>query len=174
MAELHDYIAAQRDGLRIAADSIPRDRWHVHPGDDRWSVSEVLEHLATIEQRIAALIEKLVRDARANGLPVETEEGSTLDAVRLAQIQDRRVRIQSPPMGLPSGQKTPDELLAALDRSRAALTTAMAAADGLAIGTLSYPHLYFGPLTLYEWISFTGAHEARHAAQIREIGDALT
>ena len=32
----------------------------------------------------------------------------------------------------------------------------------------------FGPLDLYTWFAFIGAHEARHAAQIREIGAALT
>ncbi len=43
------------------------------------------------------------------------------------------------------------------------------AGDGLAIGTLSLPHPLFGPLTAYHWLAFVGAHEARHAAQIREI-----
>jgi hypothetical protein len=38
---------------------------------------------------------------------------------------------------------------------------------------VSWPHPRFGPLTGYQWIAFSGAHEARHAAQIREIAEQL-
>jgi hypothetical protein len=43
------------------------------------------------------------------------------------------------------------------------------ASDRLALGTLSMPHPLFGPLSAYHWLAFVGGHEARHAAQIREI-----
>ena len=42
-------------------------------------------------------------------------------------------------------------------------------ADGLAIGEVTAPHPFLGSLNLYQWLIFLGAHEARHAAQIREI-----
>ena len=38
-----------------------------------------------------------------------------------------------------------------------------------------YPHPLFGPLSAYHWFAFIAAHEARHAAQIREIvSDSVT
>jgi hypothetical protein len=46
--------------------------------------------------------------------------------------------------------------------------------DGLAFGTVSMPHPDFGPSSAYHWFAFVGVHKARHAAQIREIADALT
>ena len=33
-----------------------------------------------------------------------------------------------------------------------------------------HPHGALGPLTFFLWAAFVGAHEARHAAQIQEIG----
>ena len=35
------------------------------------------------------------------------------------------------------------------------------------------PHPVFGALDMYQWLLFVGAHEGRHADQIREIGEAL-
>jgi hypothetical protein len=31
------------------------------------------------------------------------------------------------------------------------------------------PHPVFGPMNLHGWIEFVAGHEARHAAQIREV-----
>jgi hypothetical protein len=46
------------------------------------------------------------------------------------------------------------------------------AGDGLAIGGVSFPHVYLGTLNLYQWVAFAAAHEFRHAAQVREIAQA--
>jgi len=43
------------------------------------------------------------------------------------------------------------------------------AADGLALGQVTMPHPLLGEMTAYEWLATLGTHEARHAAQIREI-----
>jgi hypothetical protein len=60
-----------------------------------------------------------------------------------------------------------------LERGGRAVREAAGAGDGLALGTVYHPHPQFGPLSLYQWIAFVGAHEGRHAAQIRETGEAL-
>jgi hypothetical protein len=38
----------------------------------------------------------------------------------------------------------------------------------LALATITHPHPALAPLSLYVWIAFAGAHEARHTQQIRE------
>jgi hypothetical protein len=45
----------------------------------------------------------------------------------------------------------------------------MLAGDGYALGEIVHPHPALGPLDMYGWMAFCGAHAARHAAQIREI-----
>lgn len=50
---------------------------------------------------------------------------------------------------------------------------ALRAGDGLALGTRFLPHRVFGQMPLYYFFAFVGAHEARHAAQIREISEQL-
>jgi hypothetical protein len=47
------------------------------------------------------------------------------------------------------------------------------ATDGLALGGVLATHPRLGSLNVYQWVLFVGGHETRHAAQIREIGEAL-
>ena len=44
---------------------------------------------------------------------------------------------------------------------------------GMPLGAVQQPHRILGELNLYEWIAFLGTHEARHAAQIRELAATL-
>jgi hypothetical protein len=46
-------------------------------------------------------------------------------------------------------------------------------ADGLALSEIVQPHPVLGPINLYQWIAFVGAHEARHAAQVMELRELL-
>jgi hypothetical protein len=55
------------------------------------------------------------------------------------------------------------------EATRRATREVLCGADGLALEQVHRPHVFFGPLNLYEWIGFLGGHAARHAAQIREI-----
>lgn len=41
--------------------------------------------------------------------------------------------------------------------------------DGLAFSGVLHPHPIFGMLDLYEWVHFIGAHDRRHAEQVREL-----
>jgi hypothetical protein len=36
-----------------------------------------------------------------------------------------------------------------------------------------FPHPAWGPLNLYQWLAFVGAHEARHLAQISALKETL-
>jgi hypothetical protein len=67
-----------------------------------------------------------------------------------------------------------DAAWAALERATMEVRASIAEGDGLALSTITHPHPLFGPLTLYDWIAFVGAHEARHAAQIRECVEVKT
>jgi hypothetical protein len=53
------------------------------------------------------------------------------------------------------------------------LQNALREGDGWALETLSAPHPRLGSLNLYQWVVFVAGHEARHTAQIREIGETL-
>ena len=163
--ELIDYLDTQRAALRKAYDAVPAGLRDRKPAPDRWSAANIVEHLAIVEGRIAGRFAGLIAEARANGLAAETATDPILPSVDLSKVGDRTTRINAPDPIQPTGL-TADAAWTALEASRAALKETLNAGDGLAIGTISSPHPLFGPMPLYQWYAFLGAHEARHTAQL--------
>lgn len=91
---------------------------------------------------------------------------STIDVGRFADRSRKFVFGGDPP----SASVDVDAGLRALAETRVAFKAAVMQGDGFDLSVPSAPHRAFGQLNLYEWIGFVGAHIARHADQIREIG----
>jgi hypothetical protein len=173
LAELVDYATAQRTALLVAVSTVPeplRDE-RIHTGT--WSIAEVLEHLHRVESGIARLLLRTIERGRAR-IPQEQETGSLLNCLDAYNLTRRDRRLLAPDPVAPRGDYTAAQGLAALALSREALLAAIRSGDGLALGQLTFPHPLLGSLDLYQWILFVGQHEARHAAQIAEIGRAPT
>ena len=171
--ELLDHLSTTHRLLLAAVEDVPvvlRDR---RPVPERWSVAEVLQHLAIVDGRIAANLTKRVAAARSDGIGPDREASAILPTIDLSRLRDRTTKVAAPPPILPL--ETLDEATARqrLERAHAALCQAVRASDGVDLGLLSTPHPLFGEMHLYQWIAFAGGHEVRHAAQITEIGDAL-
>jgi hypothetical protein len=167
--ELHEHLEETRAALLDAVQHVGRDRRDERPGDGRWTVGEVLDHVSRVEAGYARLLTKRVSDARAKGLSPETETSSILGSVESGPLTDRTRRLQAPEIVVPREGATVDEGLAALGSSRAAVRAALLDANGLAIGTLTQSHPFFGTMNMYQWGVFLGLHDLRHAAQIREV-----
>ena len=173
LTELLDYLDAQRTRVLAAASVLPLDRWAARPASDRWSVAEVAWHLHRVEKGIARLIAKRVAEARALGHPAEAETTSVLGTLDDRHVMDRNRRIQAPTHVAPNDVPDPATVQRQLDESRAMLRSAVAEADGLALGGITHPHPALGDIDLYQWILFVGQHEARHVEQIEETTSAL-
>jgi hypothetical protein len=163
-------LAADREALRAAVERVPpalRDR---RPGPERWSVAEVIEHLAIVEGRIAALLTQLI-----SGAPMMSGGDAPTGPVTLdrAVLRDRSQRITAPEPIRPTGQPDAQTAWASLEQSRSALLTTLGGAEGRDLAAVQRTHPRLGALNAYEWIASVGGHEERHTAQIHEIADAL-
>jgi len=151
-------------------DQVPPELRGQRPEPGRWSVAEILEHLAVVERRMTRFLTTQIEAARADGVEPESETSPILDSFNMALIVDRSTRrIVASEASIPSGELDADAAWEALEQSRAAFREAVLSGDGLALGGRTVPHPSLGPLNLYHWIAFAGGHEARHADQIREI-----
>jgi AcrR family transcriptional regulator len=173
LAELVDYATAQRAALLEAVSTVPEPLREVRIHSGTWSIAEVLEHLHRVESGIARLLARTIERGRQAGIPEERETGSLLNSLDAYDLSRRDRRLVAPDPVAPCGDCAAVQSLAALALSREALLAAIRSGDGLSLGELAFPHPLFGPLDLYQWILFVGQHEARHAAQIVEIGRAL-
>ena len=164
-------LATDHETLRAAVERVPLD-WRERRMDPaRWSVAEILEHLATIEKNMVALFTGFLAAAptlESAGLPHE------MDAELRAKLLDRTQSIEAPTFIQPSGSVDSETALRTLEGYRKELLATIATADRKDFAAVSRPHRVFGPLNGYQWLMTTAGHEARHAAQIAEIADHVT
>ena len=170
--ELLELLDETRAALLMAVAQVPEDRRDVRVADGRWTVGEILDHLHRVDASFARRLQKIVAEAKERGTPAETETSSVLGRLERAAVTDRSRRIESPEIVRPAPSARASDALAALHESRAAVRAGLAAASGLALGSIVLPHAVFGPLDMYQWTLFLGWHEVRHAEQIREIAEA--
>lgn len=168
--ELLEHLTTHRATLKAAVAHVAPYHKLPRSEDGRWSVGEVLDHVHRVESGFARLLTKRTAEARARGDAAETETSSIMGSVDSRLLIDRSRRIQAPEVVVPREGATVEEGLAALESSRAAVHRALDDASGLALGAISHTHPVFGPMNLYQWGLVLGYHDARHAEQIREIG----
>lgn len=161
-------LAADRAALLAAVERVPADLRSTRPAEGRWSVQDVLEHLALVEGRALMLLGALVADAP----PLEGAAGDPT-AVNRALLSNRAMKITAPEPIQPTGALTAGAALESLERTRAALLAAMDQAEGKDLSRVSRPHPALGPLDGYQWIGSLAGHEMRHTLQIDEIRAAL-
>jgi uncharacterized damage-inducible protein DinB len=171
--EVLNYLDTERNALREAVELVSPELRDQSPGPDRWSVAQVLQHLAIIEKRIAMGMTKWIADARAGELGPEIETSSILNSLPLQLIADRSQRRNAPEEVRPRGDIDAASAWTALEQTRAALRAAILTGDGLALSEVVQPHPVLGPINLYQWALFVGSHETRHTGQVREIAAQL-
>jgi hypothetical protein len=167
--ELLEYLEETRAAFLMAVSAVPGPWRDAKPEAGRWSLGEIVNHVAKVESSCVRLLTKKVVEARSRGHESETDSSSLLATFDTSRLRDRTRRIEAPPVVVPDEGASVDDALAALARSRAALRAALTDASGLALGTITFPHPALGLLNMYQWVLSIGGHDARHAEQVREL-----
>ena len=169
LAELAEHLALQRRTLLEIAAAVPGESWQTRPADDRWSVSEMFEHLYRVERGVGAVLAKRIAKARAEGHPAETETSSVLGTLERFLGSQLAGKLVAPELVAPTENPDRETAERLIGESRAALLAAMENGDGLALGEIRHTHLRLGEIDLYQWILFVAEHEKRHVAQLRDV-----
>ena len=164
------HLDANRVVLRAAVDSVSPELRETRQSPDRWSVAEVLEHLVRVEEQLTRFLGGKLSEARVSGqLVPATDDSPITGSLRHDRVIDRRRPVTAGERVLPRGEMDSATAWAALESARLKLHDVVMSVDGLNLETFTLPHPALGPINGYQWILFIGSHEARHAAQIREI-----
>ena len=165
-AKLVEYLTTTRDQVLAEAASLSEAQWNFKSGPDRWSVGEVVEHLALAEPFLFDLQQKTVSGPAATPEQLAAAKGK--DAVLLKAIPDRTQKAQAPePLQPKTRIGSRAEVLAAFkERRQKTLDYAGNTKDDLRARVGESP---LGPLDAYQWLLFLPAHTERHLAQIKEV-----
>jgi DinB superfamily len=157
------YLAATRDLLVESLKGLSAAQWNFKPAPDRWSIAEVMEHVAIVEDRVQEII-----DSMAQG-PADAADRDIkqVDAFVLAVIPMRHPKYKAPERVSPLSGRTGSEMLEKFLRSRVHTEELLRCSPDLRGRVL--PHPVFGPWDGYQWILAAGSHCARHTGQILEV-----
>jgi hypothetical protein len=168
LEEIYQAVDETRARLVARVADLSPEQLSFRPDAAQWNTAEVLEHLHLIETGLTRVIAGLTAQAEAAGA---TMDGKEFAPFSLAEFATRAAgqKFNAPEPFQPAGGKTLGELLPGLEQSRQALRALRPRLEQFDVTGFTYPHAAFGPLNGYQWLAFLGGHEARHAAQIKNI-----
>jgi hypothetical protein len=161
-----------RATLRASVDVIPAGLHQQRPAPERWSVAEVIEHLALVEAVFIGRIAGAIDSARA-GLGPEGPTCASLPETFVVRMADRVNKRNAPDAAQPTGTLDVAAGWAAVEANHQRLRGLVGSVDGLALSQVTVDHPVFGSMTVYQWVELMAAHEGRHTEQIKEVGEAF-
>jgi DinB superfamily len=171
VAEIYDDLDETRARLVGAVEPLTDEQQGFRPSPERWSAAEIVEHLSIVERRVARMLGVLISKLEPES---ERAEGSPFEPVTITEFVERSLteKYTAPDEIRPKGAPLSDSL-ARLRDSRAALRSLRERVERVDGPRARFPHPVWGPLDLYQWLAFVGAHERRHLAQIEALKEMM-
>ena len=164
--KLVQHLTTTRDQVIAESSKLSDVQWNFKAGPDRWSVGEVVEHLALAESFLYGAHQKAMAGPAATAEQRATTKGK--EEIILKAIPDRTKKVQAPePLQPKTSLGGREQVIAAFrDRRGATLSYAAKTTDDLRSRVIDSP---IGPVDAYQWLLFVSAHTERHLAQLREV-----
>jgi hypothetical protein len=158
------YLESTKKAVEEAVKGLSEAQFNFKSGPDRWSVAQVLEHIAAAEDLLRGMIEDKVLKAPA----APDRDVKAIDAMVLAGVPDRSHKFQAPEPLQPTNRfGTPADTLKHFVDSRKKTEDLLKNTTDLRDHAIDSP--MGQKLDAYEWILFIGAHSERHTKQILEV-----
>jgi len=160
------YLESTKKGVLDATKGLSDAQWNFKSAPDRWSVAQVMEHLAAAEDMIRGLAQEQVMKSPA--VPVrDAEETKKADDGVLAMVPDRSHKAQAPEPLQPTNRfGSPVAAQKHFLESRAITEEYLKNTGGLRAHLGDSP---IGKLDGYEYVLLIAAHSERHTKQMLEV-----
>jgi len=158
------YLESTRKNVLEATKGLSEAQWNFKPAPDRWSVAQVMEHIAAAEDFIRGMVKEklMVAPAGEAGRDIKKTDESVL-----AMVPDRSHKAQAPEPLVPGNRfGSPEGSLKHFLETRAETEEFLKSTGGLRDHVMDSP---LGKLDGYEFVLFIAAHSERHTKQINEV-----
>jgi hypothetical protein len=160
------HLERTRDGVLAAVEDLSDAQLSFKPAPDRWSVGQVLEHIASAEDMLMGLVTGQAMAAPPR--PADGEDIKAIDQLILTAIPDRSQKRTAPEPLIPTNRYgTPAEALKHFAASRARTIAFLRETAGLRAHAMDSP--LGKKLDPYQWLLFISAHSERHTKQMLEV-----
>jgi len=160
------YLESTKKGVLDATKGLSDAQWNFKIAPDRWSVAEVMEHLAAAEDMLRGMEQEQVM--KRPEVPVrDAAETRKADDAVLAMVPDRSHKAQAPEPLKPTNRfGSAAAAQKHFVESRATTEDYLKNTAGLSAHLSDSP---MGKLDGYEWVLFIAAHSERHTKQMLEV-----
>jgi len=158
------YLESTKKNVLEATKGLSEAQWNFKPAPDRWSVAQVMEHIAAAEDFIRGMVKEKIMMAPA-GEP--GRDVKKTDEAVLAMVPDRTNKVQAPEPLVPTNRfGSPEASIKHFLDSRATTEDFLKTSTGLRDHVADSP---MGKLDGYEFVLLIAAHSERHTKQINEV-----
>ena len=159
------YLESTEKNILEATEGLSQAQWNFKPTPDRWSIAQVMEHIAASEDFIR---QKLLKDKVMVAPPGKPGRNiRQIDQAVVTMIPDRTHKAQAPQPLVPTNRfGSPNGSLKHFVESRTATEQFLRTATGLREHVINGP---VGSMDGYEFVLFIVAHSERHTKQINEV-----
>ncbi len=158
------YLETTKKNVLEATKGLSEAQWNFKSAPDRWSVAQVMEHIAAAEDFIRGMLKEKVMTAPAGDTGRDVKKA---DEAVLMMVPDRTTKAQAPEPLVPTNRfGSPEGSLKHFVETRAATEDFLKTTTGLRDHVTDSP---LGKLDGYEFVLFIAAHSERHTKQINEV-----
>lgn len=160
--------AKVRGRLKALIESIQPEKTSVLPDGEKWTIAQILEHVAMVDESTVKICAKLLKKAQDAG---QMSDGQVVISDDFLQkgAEIATMKVDAPSFVQPSAGKSVAESLAKLDETAARLDEMRSLFESVRGSDFKFPHPFFGEITAQEWLALKGGHEMRHIKQIDRL-----
>ena len=86
------YLESTKQGVIDATKGLSEAQWNFKPAPERWSVAEVMEHIAAAEDFIRGNVDQVLKAPARS----DADDVKAIDDMVLAKVPDRTNKVQAP------------------------------------------------------------------------------
>jgi hypothetical protein len=161
------YLESTKKGVLEATKGLSDAQWNFKPAPDRWSVAEVIEHLAAAEDMLRGMTQEQVMKTPA--IPArDSAELKKIDDAVIAMVPDRSHKVDAPEPLRPTNR-----FGSPVDAQRHFLESRATTEEYLKTTPDLRAHAVDSPMGMkldgYEWVLLIAGHSERHTKQMLEV-----
>ena len=158
------YLESTKKNVQEAVRGLSTAQWNFKQAPDRWSVAQVMEHLAAAEDMLRGMTMEQVMKAPA----APDRDVKMIDEMVLKAVPDRSQKRDAPEQLRPVNRfGVPEEALKHFVESRGQTEDFLKKTPDLRAHAIDSP--MGQKLDGYEWVLLIAAHSERHTKQINEV-----
>jgi hypothetical protein len=148
--------------------AISEEEATIVPDGEKWSIRQIAEHLAMVDQGVARICQKLLSESKITG---KMSNGSIAISPPFQQLIKKigDEKVEAPERVQPTGNVSVSESIDRINDNQINFDSMRQELDTYDLNEPKFPHPYFGPISAVEWLVVAGGHELRHTKQIERL-----